>query len=171
MYILIRGKQKIIITSGRNKCYLRSLAVRVSTLNVQHCSASCECPLNVLSRGLKKHEQKELNSLTSPREGGRQRGSCRWCPSSAQVTPTQERVANFGKWQHVKQVPAWYKQCLCLARAHRGEASVHGREGRNHTLPKLTDASKCPRDTRWGALQGNGWEYKFETGQSNKVGF
>lgn len=158
MYILIRGKQKIIITSGRNKCYLLSLAVPVSTLNVQHSSATFVCPLNVLSRGLKKHEQNELNNLTSPREGDGQKGSCCWCPSSAQLTLTQERVANFGKWQHVKQVPARYQQCLCLARARRGEASERGREGRNHRLPKLTDASKCPQDTRWGVLQGNGWE-------------
>ena len=171
MYILIRGKQKIIITSGRTKYYLLSLAVQVSMLNVQHSFVTFKCPLNVLSRGLKKHERKELNNVTSPREGDRQRDSCCWCLSSARVTLTQERVASFGKWQHVKQVPAWYQQCLCLARAHCGEASVHEREGRNDTLPKLTDASKCPQDTRWGALQGNGWEYKFETGQSNKVGF
>lgn len=41
--------------------------------NVQHSSVTFEWPLNVLSRGLKKHEQKELNILTSPREGDRQR--------------------------------------------------------------------------------------------------
>lgn len=170
MYILIRGKQKIIITSGRNKCYLPSLAVQVSMSNVQHSSVTFEWPLNVLSRGLKKHEQKELNIWPLPGKGTDRDGCC-WCPSSTHVTLTQETVANFGKWQHVKQVPAWYQECLCLARAHRGEVSVRGREGRNHTLPKLTDASKCPQDTRWGVLQGNGWEYKFETGQSNKVGF
>lgn len=66
-------------------------------LNVQHSSVTCECPRNVPSRGLKKHEQKELNNLTSPREGDGQRGSCCWCLSSAQITLTQERVANFGK--------------------------------------------------------------------------
>lgn len=142
-----------------------------SGFNVECAALLCDLwvPSKRAEQGLKKHEQKELNNLTSPREGDRQRGS--WCLSSAQITLTPERVANFGKWQHVKQLPAWYQECLCLARAHRGEASVHGREGGNHTLPKLTDASKCPQDTRWGALQGNGWEYKFETGQSNKVGF
>lgn len=166
MYILIRGKQKIIITSGRNKCYLPSLAVQVPMLNVQHSSVSCECPLNVLRRGLK--EAWALNNLTSPKEEDRQRGSCCWSVSSAQVTLTQERVANFGKWQRVKQVPARYQQCLCLARAHRGRSKC---AWKNQTLPKLTDARKCPWDPRWGVLQGNGWEYKFETGQSNKVGF
>lgn len=47
-----------------------SLAVQISTeLDVQHSSVTFGCPLNTLSRGLKKHEQEELNNLTSPGKG------------------------------------------------------------------------------------------------------
>lgn len=44
-------------------------------------------------------------------------------------------------------------------------------EGEASVLPDMTDAIKCPQGTRLGALQGNDREYKFETGQSKKVGF
>lgn len=115
MYILIRGKLKIIITPGRNKCYLPSLAVQVSMVNVQHSSVTFECSLNVLSRGLK--ETRAPNNLTSPREEDRQTGSCCWCVGSAQVTLTQERVASFGKWQHVKQVPSVVPTVLVLGKS------------------------------------------------------
>lgn len=121
-----------------------------SGFNVACAALLCDlrAPSERAQQGLKQHEQKELNNLTSPGHGTdraaaavgvRVQHTLHW--------PGRERPGNFGKWQHAKQVPARYPRCPCSARAGGGGASVRGREGGNHTLPKR------PRGAGWGALQ------------------
>lgn len=90
--------------------------------------------------------------------GGEQRGSCCLCLSSAQVTLTLERVANFGKWHHVKQVLAWYQvSVLGESAPRRSECAWKGREKppRSQSWLMLASALRTPDGKHSWEMAGN----------------